>query len=542
MYCAAVYVRLSKEDGDKGESDSIVNQKDFIYHFLEGQSDITVFGEYVDDGYSGVNFERPGFKRMMQEVAVGQIDCVVVKDLSRFGRNFVETGRYLERVFPALGVRFIAINDGVDSAKGQTSSDRILIPFKNLMNDAYCRDISVKIRSQLEVKRKNGEFIGSFAVYGYRKSPEDRHRLIVDRYAADVVQEIFKWKLEGASQQKIADWLNERGELSPLEYKRFCGLPYQSGFQVNLQTKWSAVAVGRILCNEYYIGTLVQGKRTTPNHKVKKIIQKPEEEWIRIENHHPPIIKKEDFFAVKRLLLQDTRVAPKEEMVYLFSGLVFCGDCGQNLVRNSVRRNGKNYCYYMCGNNRTNRVCSSHRIRDSLLESAVFFSVRQQMGMADFERVSSFFDWQEGRERREEKKREREFLKQKKREQYCCFRMALERAKTEGLIDQAEYLERKKIYDKRLQSVWESEGKEKWEGVERRGEDEQRKGMICLLMGDIGNRIERDERELESFWNSLDRTGQSRYLIVNLIERIVVYEDCRIEIQFRYRDQGKGFM
>ena len=164
------------------------------------------------------------------------------------------------------------------------------------------------------------------------------------------------------------------------------------------------------------------------------------------------------------------------------------------------------------------------------------------MGMADFERVFSFFDWQEGRERREEKEREREFLKQKKKEQYCCFRMALERAKTEGLIDQAEYLERKEIYDKRLQSVWESEGKEKWEGVERRGEEERRKRMICLLMGDIGNRIERDERELESFWNSLDRTGQSRYLIVNLIERIVVYEDCRIEIQFRYRDQGKGFM
>ena len=286
IYHAAVYVRLSKEDGDKEESDSIVNQKELIRAYLEDKPDIEVCGEWADDGYSGADFERPNFKRMIREIEAGRIDCVVVKDLSRFGRNFVEAGRYIDQIFPALGVRFIAVNDGFDSVNGRTSSDRILIPFKNLINDAYCRDISVKVRSQLETKRRKGDFIGSFAVYGYLKDPYNRHRLVVDEYAAGVVKDIFRWKLEGASQQRIADRLNDQGELSPMEYKRFCGMRYQSGFQVNSKARWTAVAVGRILRNELYIGTMVQGKRTTPNHKVKKTILKPSGEWVRVECSH----------------------------------------------------------------------------------------------------------------------------------------------------------------------------------------------------------------------------------------------------------------
>ena len=240
-YNAAIYVRLSREDKEKKESNSIGNQKELIRNFLEKQLDIVIVGEYVDDGYSGVDFVRPSFQRMIQDIKKGFVNCVVVKDLSRFGRNFIETGRYLEQIFPLWGVRFIAICDGIDSGQGFSSKERILIPFKNLINDAYSHDISIKIRSQLEIKRKKGEFIGSFAVYGYKKAAEDRHKLVIDEYAASVVQDIFKWKLQGISQQRIADRLNERGELSPMEYKRFCGLAYQSGFQVNLQAKWSEI-------------------------------------------------------------------------------------------------------------------------------------------------------------------------------------------------------------------------------------------------------------------------------------------------------------
>jgi DNA invertase Pin-like site-specific DNA recombinase len=193
IYNAVDYLRLSKEDGDKAESDSIANQRDLITNFVKSMPEIRLCSERIDDGFSGVDFNRPAFNLMMEDIKAGRINCIIVKDLSRFGRNYIEAGRYIERIFPFLGVRFIAINDGYDSAKEKSTSDDIIIPFKNLVNDAYCRDISVKIRSQLEVKRKNGEFIGSFAVYGYMKSAENKNQLVIDPYAAKIVRDIFAW-------------------------------------------------------------------------------------------------------------------------------------------------------------------------------------------------------------------------------------------------------------------------------------------------------------------------------------------------------------
>lgn len=519
VYHAAIYVRLSKEDGDKEESDSIVNQKELIRAFLADKPEICISGEFVDDGYSGADFDRPSFKRMVSQIEAGQIDCVVVKDLSRFGRNFVEAGRYIDKIFPAMDIRFIAVNDHYDSINGRTSSDRILIPFKNLINDAFCRDISIKVRSQLEIKRKKGDFIGSFAVYGYQKSPEDRHKLLVDDYAAGVVRDIFQWKLEGASQQRIADRLNERGELSPTEYKRFCGLQYKSGFQVNPKAKWTAVAIGRILRNEFYLGTMVQGKRTTPNHKIKKTIVKPSAEWVRVENSHLPIIDREDFFAVEKLLLQDTRVAPNEQEVYLLSGLVFCGDCGQNMVRNSVCRNGKTYVYYMCGNNRTNRVCSSHRISDKLLEESVFLSLKQHIdNIVDMERILAYLETLPYHQADVEKADRQRIKRQEEAARYSRLKTSLYESLTEGLMDKAEYLDMKAIYDEKLREAQAAEAKLR----------EEMEGLLS-------------SRPANTFWierfkqyQNLDRL--TRRMAVSLIERIDVYEDCRVVIRFKYQD------
>ncbi len=199
VYSACIYTRLSRDDSDKeekAESNSITNQKALIRDFLSGHPEIEIVSEHEDDGYSGVNFDRPGFNAMMDEIRSGKVNCVVVKDLSRFGRNYIEAGNYIERVFPFMNVRFIAINDGYDSAEKRSQSDSLIIPFKNLINDAYCKDISIKIRSQLEIKRKKGEYIGSFAAYGYLKDPQDKNKLIVDPFAAEVVRSIFRWKLE----------------------------------------------------------------------------------------------------------------------------------------------------------------------------------------------------------------------------------------------------------------------------------------------------------------------------------------------------------
>ena len=519
IYHAAIYVRLSKEDGDKEESDSIVNQKELIRAYLEDKPDIEICGEWADDGYSGADFERPNFQRMIREIEAGRIDCVVVKDLSRFGRNFVEAGRYIDQIFPALGVRFIAVNDGFDSANGRTSSDRILIPFKNLINDAYCRDISVKVRSQLETKRRKGDFIGSFAVYGYLKDPSDRHKLVVDEYAAGVVKDIFKWKLEGASQQRIADRLNDRGELSPMEYKRFCGVRYRSGFQVNAKAKWTAVTVGRILRNELYIGTMVQGKRTTPNHKVKKTILKPSEEWVRVERSHESIIDKEDFLAVGRLLQQDTRVAPKEDAVYLLSGLVFCGDCGQNMVRNSVCRNGKSYVYYMCGNNRTNGRCSSHRVNGGQLEKSVLLALQQHIAQtANMEQILVYIDTLPYHQAEVEKADRLLSKKQEEVEKYTRLKTSLYESLMDGIVDKGEYLELKSLYDGKLQEAQTAIAK-------------LREEMESLLQNRTG-----ETSWIEQFKKHQNLTELTRHVAVTLIDRIDVCEDCRIQIRFKYQD------
>ena len=295
---AAVYLRLSKEDGDvtdggKTVSNSIANQEELVRDYLKSQADIRVYSVYKDDGYSGVNSDRPQFQKMIEDIKSGAVNCVIVKDLSRFGRNYIESGRYIEKIFPMLGVRFIAVNDHYDSLSEDSGADMI-IPFKNLINDAYCRDISIKVRSHLDMKRKNGEYIGAFVAYGYRKDPEDKNRLIIDDYAAGVVRDIFDMKKKGMSHYSIARKLNGDGILSPLEYMKSQGINLNTSFHRRSKSRWSHSSVLRILQNEMYTGTLIQGKTGTPNYKIKVRSDKAEEAWVKIPNAHEAIIPKSE--------------------------------------------------------------------------------------------------------------------------------------------------------------------------------------------------------------------------------------------------------
>ena len=384
-YHAAVYLRLSREDGDVAEgsralSNSISNQKELVMDYLESRADIQVYSVYTDDGWSGVDFERPEFQRMLDDIREGLVDCVVVKDLSRFGRNYIESGRYIEKIFPMLGVRFIAVNDGYDSLDGQYGNDMV-IQFKNLINDAYCRDISVKIRSHMEVKRKNGEYIGAFAAYGYLKDPEDKNHLVVDEYAAEVVRDIFAMKLAGCNVKAIADRLNRDGILSPLQYKRSIGIRMESPFQKGAEPKWSYNAVLRILKNEVYVGTVAQGKCTTPNYKVKKRVYKDKDEWIRVEDAHEAVVGRGEFDLVQVLLARDTRTAPEREKVFPLAGMVFCGGCGAPMVRKTVPSGGKRYVYYVCSGHKSDRAsCSSHSFSAKKLEESVLALVQTFIG------------------------------------------------------------------------------------------------------------------------------------------------------------------
>ena len=230
QYKAIMYLRLSNDDGDKNiESNSIKNQRQLILEYLKKYPEIKLVGEKVDDGYTGVNFNRPGFQEMMEEIRSGKCNCVIVKDLSRFARNFIESGKYLQQLFPFLGVRFIAINDNYDSCSSDFQTDNLYIPLKNLINDTYSRDISVKMRSYYDFRMSKGILVCAFPVYGYLKDEERKH-LIVDEYAAGIVQIIFDCKLNGMSNQGIADRLNRQQVLCPAEYKKSMGMKYKTGF------------------------------------------------------------------------------------------------------------------------------------------------------------------------------------------------------------------------------------------------------------------------------------------------------------------------
>lgn len=349
FYRAIKYIRLSYTDDRNTESDSVGNQRRMIDDFIAKHPEIDAVAEKIDDGYSGVLFDRPAFQEMMQMIQRGEANCVIVKDLSRLGREYIETGRYMRRIFPAYGVRFIAINDNVDTIND--GADDLAVSVKNIMNEAYSRDISIKTRSALEAKRKNGDFVGAFTVYGYRKTGERHKKLEIDEYAASVVRSIFQMKLDGHSAKHIADELNAHGVLSPLAYKKNYGLPYGKGGYADCESsKWSATTIIRILRDETYTGTLVQGKQTTPHFKLKNLETKPAEQWDRVENAHDAIVSKQDFQLVQRLNRIDTRTSPKESSVYLFSGVLICGCCGGRMTRKAVTYQGYEYQYYYCPN------------------------------------------------------------------------------------------------------------------------------------------------------------------------------------------------
>lgn len=375
VYKAIKYIRLSYTDDKSTESDSVANQRKLIDDFVARHPEIEVVGEKIDDGYSGVLFDRPAFEEMMQEIKEGRANCVIVKDLSRLGREHIETGRYMRRIFPAYGVRFIAINDNVDTANEK--GDELTVSIKNIMNEAYSRDISVKTRSALAVKRRSGDFVGAFAVYGYFKTGDKRKSLEIDPYAAGVVRDIFRKRLEGCSASYIAAELNRLGILSPLAYKRENGLPHaKGGYTDREKCKWSATTIIRILKDETYTGTLVQGRKATPHFKLKELEERPASEWVRVEGAHEPIIERHDFDLVQRIRNIDTRTAPQKDKVYLFSGVLVCGCCGSRMIRKTNRYKGKEYNYYYCPTGKKNGCQTGVMVKESDLAECVRDSLK----------------------------------------------------------------------------------------------------------------------------------------------------------------------
>lgn len=520
MYNAAIYCRLSKEDGNKLESNSISSQKAYCEDYIAKQEDIRITQEpFVDDGISGVSLEREGFKALEKEIIAGRIDCVVVKDLSRFSRNYLDSGRYVEKIFPKLGVRFIAINDHYDSLTSDPNFSGFALPFKNLINDSYSQDISVKIRSSLEIKKKNGAFVGNYCPYGYKRHENLRHKLIVDENVRGNIRNIFYLFKEGVSIGKIAEKLNELEVLSPMDYKRASGVHFETSFKTYNKAKWEYNTVKRILTNEVYTGVLSQGKRGTVNYKVKVVQNKHENEWIRIEDSHEPIISREDFIVVNQMLKRDMRTSiDKKENV--LSGFLFCADCGATMVKTTTVRNGKKYTYYVCSNHKKNKNCSTHSISSKIVEEKIYHAIYTQIELImDLEETLILIEKLPNKEERIMESDHQIKLLESEVDNYKKLKLRLYEDFVDEVISIIEYQEFHQIYSQRLEAKKIILKKLNKEASKEEIIGDSKKNWVTRF---------KSNKNIESL---------NRRIVMSFIHEVKLHEKGGIEIVFKYSDE-----
>ena len=519
-YKATKYVRLSYTDDKEKESDSIINQSRLIDDFVKDKADIEIVSEKIDDGYSGIIFDRPAFKEMMDDIASGKINCVIVKDLSRLGREYIETGRYLRRIFPAYGVRFIAINDNIDTAKDSYTDD-LTISIKNIMNDSYCRDISIKTRSALEAKRNNGDYVGACTIYGYKKDEENKNHLVIDEYAAKVVRDIFKMKIEGMSASKIADEINRLGILSPIEYKKNKGLPHPTGGYADRDNaKWSATTIIRILKDETYTGILIQGKQSTYNYKLKKLIDKPVSEWVRKENTHEAIIRKQDFDLVQKIMKLDTRTSPNKDKVYLFSGILICGCCGNRMTRISVPYKENKYYYYHCPTGKKNGCTLSGMIKENDLINCVSQNLKSHINnVISFEELLNSVNSEKINKELMNKAIMRIEENEKLFESVRKYKSSLYENFINGIVTKEEYTEYKKMYSEEQKCL---------------------ENAVAELQKELENIMSNNSENfkwIEHFKRFSDLKEINRTAVIQLIQSIKIFGKNRIQIKFNYQPE-----
>lgn len=457
IYRTALYARLSVEDSKTPDSDTIENQVNLLREYVKDKPHLQVTEEFVDNGVTGTRFDRPEFTRMIGCMRKGEIDCIIVKDLSRLGRNYLEAGDYLEKIFPFFGVRFIAVTDGYDSLFSKPSEDGLIVPLKNLINEAYAKDVSKKIETAIAIKQDKGEFVGSHAPYGYRKSPENKNRLVVDDEVRQVVVNIFEWKAAGLGYAAIARKLNEAGVPSPSRYRYLKGLTRNPRFE---NVRWGDSTIQCILTNPVYMGDMEQGLTKRAIHKGISFQRVAKEERPYVYNTHEPIVSRELYGRVSSLLEEGRRkcLAKKGKYDYLgmpenpYKSMMFCADCGGRMtIKRSVRKHkDKMYVWYgyVCPNSSSyGTFCKEKNIAKGKVDEAVEKSLRMQMELF-FEAQDAMLRLNRTRQAKKERaeyQRELEFL-QGTLERTKGITSGLYEDFADGVLNEKEYLFARKRY------------------------------------------------------------------------------------------------
>lgn len=537
IYNTGAYVRLSVLDGHQCDSDSIENQEALVRAYIENDPSLSLYDVYSDNGETGVNFERDDFERLLDDIRAGRIDCVIVKDLSRFGRNYIEAGEYLEKVFPFMGVRFIAVNDGYDSIDPATS-DSLSMHLKNLVNDVYARDISQKICPVLQEKQERGEFIGDWAAYGYLKDPEDKHHLVVDEETAPVVRDIFNWRLMGMDYQEIAKKLIGLGIPSPSRYRFEKGMVKSKRFADSI---WTGDNIRKMISSEVYLGHMVQGKTRKALWKGQRQTIQPKEKWTVVKNTHEAIIDRPTFDMVQRMAEQVKREFTDKQGAFpeivnpenILKGIVYCGDCGKKLVRqrsiheNKVQNPGVHVRYFFyCHTHTADRSrCVSVRVPEDELLAAVSQLIQVHLTTAlDMETLIKSARHKVIRLSKKQEIRHRIKQAEEQLERIVRLRETLYDDYIDQLMNEHDYLYARNRY------------------IEQ--ETEQTRLLEELTAQDAAV-IETEMQEpawLRTLLDFREKPELTRELALELIDRITVHDKTNISVKFRFEDEYESMV
>lgn len=508
-YHAALYIRLSKEDESEGPSQSVQNQESLLREFVQ-QHRLSVYDTYVDDGWSGTNFDRPSFQRMIADIEAKKVNMVITKDLSRLGRDYIMTGHYMERYFPEHRVRYISLLDGIDTGVDSTAND--ITPFRAIMNDMYAKDISKKIKSVKRDKQRKGQFIGGKPVYGYKMHPTEKNKIVIDEEVAPVVRRIFALALSGMSCRNIAALLNQEGVPTPATY---ANLPVaRPGPYTGL---WSSERISDMLQNETYIGNMVQGRSVKISYKSKKCLRQNPANWVVVEGTHEPLVDAETFRKV-RLLVNSRKHTRSRTYDFLLKGLIFCHECGYPLaVLNRKNAKGEDVLYFVC---RTYQrftkagVCTCHSIKEKTVTDAVIAKVREVC--QSYLNPDELFPVA------------REAVENARKQSGLEMELQTLQAKIDGLTANLD-----RMYTDRLSGLLPEADFQRIFGrikLEREQLEEKRQALEFQKKSPVRS----EDRARELVHRFIETAGESRELLVSLIERVELTEDKKVIIKFRF--------
>lgn len=509
----ALYIRLSREDGDNMESESITNQRDLLQMFLEKTEEKLIYiDEYVDDGVSGSTFDRPSWKRLIADIDSGKVNTIITKDLSRMGRDYISMGEYIERIFPERGIRYIAINDDIDTLYETPGLE--FLQFKLMFNDYYLKDTSKKIRKIVKAKKEKGQFLGWKAVYGYKKDPNDKHKIIIDEEVRPIIERMFNLALEGKSPRQIANIFSDEHIPTPSVYANL-----NRGMRSTAYELWCPRTIEEMLINQTYIGNLTQGRRKKLGYKSKKEIRTPKEEWIIVENTHEAIIDKKVFYTVQDLLKKNKNKTNNN--IQLLSGFMVCKECGHAIGINKSSDGKRKYCcctYYI--SHSKYGLCTPHSCNYNKLENAILEEIRSM--------CNQYVDNATFKDKVDEAKKKND-IKAKIQKDIST----LDRKISCNLS----YID--KIYEDKLNGNIDMEMFNRLTIKYKEEIDicKSKKNELEEELNNISNESSTKEKEetLKKINEYLSFEKPNRNLLVNLIDKIIISEDKTVEIHYKFK-------